>query len=69
MNMQKMNRFFENFWLVFVVMTFFYACYETSRLGFADGGRNFVIPVLAFLWWYMRRMMRKRLEKHEDFRK
>ncbi|MEN9639219.1 MAG: hypothetical protein RLZZ262_1087 [Bacteroidota bacterium] len=66
--MMKVNRFFENFWLLFSILTFLYACYETYRLGWSDGGRNFVIPGLAFMWWYFRKLMARKLEKHSKFR-
>jgi hypothetical protein len=65
--MKKVNRFFENFWLLFSILTLLYACYETFRLGWSDGGRNFVVPALAFLWWFFRRLMARKLEKHKEF--
>lgn len=62
--MIKLNRFFENFWLVFAIISFLYACYVCINQGMQIGSRHFFIPAIAFVWWLFRRGMRKRMEKN-----
>ncbi|HEY8403834.1 MAG TPA: hypothetical protein VIK71_04420 [Flavobacteriales bacterium] len=62
--MFKFFRLIENFWLVFAIISFVYACYVCFNMGFEDGYRHFFVPAIAFMWWLFRRGMRKRMEKN-----
>ncbi len=62
--MVKFNKFIENFWLVFAIISFLYACYMCFSIGFSVGYNNFFIPAIALMWWLFRRGMRKRMEKN-----
>ena len=55
---------FEQFWLVFAIASFLYACYMVYLNGAEQEGKNFIIPIIAIVWWYFRRFMRKRLERN-----
>ncbi len=63
--MQKANKIIEQFWLIFTIASFLYACYALLFTeGWPSGARNFIIPAIAFFWWLFRRNMRKRMEKN-----
>jgi hypothetical protein len=34
--------------------------------GWPKGAVNFVIPAISFCWWFFRRFMRLRMEKHQN---
>jgi len=62
--MVKLNKFFEQFWLVFAIISLLYAFYVCFDIGFSAGYNHFFIPGIAFMWWLFRRGMRKRMEKN-----
>jgi membrane protein implicated in regulation of membrane protease activity len=65
--MNKANRFIEKFWLVFTIAAFIYAVYAVLAVdGWPKGAVNFVIPAISFCWWFFRRFMRLRMEKHQN---
>lgn len=61
--MYQINKFFVHFWLAISIATLIYAFYEVYLVGWEEGSRNFVIPVIAFIWWLFRRAMTKRMER------
>lgn len=63
--MLRLSKMVEQFWLVFAIASFLYACYQVYLIGWEEGGRNFVIPVIATAWLLVRRGMRKRLERNQ----
>lgn len=64
MNLQKVNSFFEKFWLVVGIGTLLYGLYYVYTHGM-DGNEKFLVyPFAAFFLYALRRMMRKRLEKN-----
>ncbi|MBL7941682.1 MAG: hypothetical protein JNM00_02895 [Flavobacteriales bacterium] len=68
--MEKINRGMEHFWLAVTIAATIYAVYRCMTAGWATEYVNFLIPVIAFLWFLTRRLMRKRMEKqrgpHQD---
>jgi Flp pilus assembly protein TadB len=63
--MQKASKFIEQFWLIFTIASFIYACYAILFTeGWPNGAKNFIITAIALCWWYFRRSMRKRIEKN-----
>ena len=64
--MMKLAKMFEQFWLVFTIASFLYACYAVYLEGWERGRVNFLIPVIAFFWWLFRRGMRKRMERNQQ---
>jgi hypothetical protein len=64
--MLKLTKIFEQFWLIFTIASFLYACYAVYADGWERGARNFIIPVIAFFWWLFRRGMRRRMERNQQ---
>lgn len=65
--MEKTNKILEDFWLLFTIASFLFACYsvvfiEASRSEF----NKFYIPAISFFWWLFRRSMRKRMERNQQ---
>ena len=63
--MDKLNRGMEHFWLAVTLAATIYAIYRCLSVGWETEYANFFIPVVAFLWFMTRRMMRKRAEKQQ----
>jgi hypothetical protein len=67
--MEKTNKLIENFWLVFTIASFVFACYS---IVFFEPWRTeinkFFIPAISFFWWMFRRKMRLRLEQNSNNR-
>ncbi len=61
--MHQLNKFFIRFWLTFAIASLVYACYMVYVKGWQDGAPNFVIAIIAFVWWGVRKFMTKRLDK------
>ncbi len=66
--MEKVNKLFERFWLIISIGAFIWACIMVGTEGFDKGVRAFVIPGIAFCWYFFRRFMRKRIERGMDQR-
>ncbi|MEN9346737.1 MAG: hypothetical protein RLZZ77_248 [Bacteroidota bacterium] len=64
----KVNKFIVHFWLAVTIASLIYAFYAVYSQGWELGGKNFVIPVLAFMWYWMRKRMSARLEKSYENR-
>lgn len=63
--MNKANKIIEQFWLIFTIASFVYACYYLMFIeGWPSGAKNFVITAIAFCWWLFRRKMRQRMERN-----
>jgi len=63
--MYKASRFAEQFWLIFTIASFIYACYVVLFIsGWAKGYVYFFFPAVAFFWWLVRRSLRKRMDKN-----
>ncbi len=61
--MVQLNKFFIRFWLTFAIAAFVYACYMVYAKGWEAASGNFVIPLIAIVWWAVRRYMSARIEK------
>lgn len=67
--MEKTNRIIENFWLVFTIASFIFACYSIIAFEpWRNEMNKFFIPAIAFLWWVFRRKMRLRMERNQSGR-
>lgn len=64
----KVNKFILHFWLAVTIASFIYALYAVYSQGFEQGGRNFVIPGLAFVWYWFRKKSIARIEKSYENR-
>lgn len=62
--MYKLNKIFEQFWLVFSIASALFAIYMLISKGSEEGLRYFIVPVIAFFWYMFRRGMRKRMERN-----
>ncbi len=64
--MIKFNKFIEQFWLVFAIISLIYAIYVSINNGMANSYNHYFIPGIALMWWLFRRGMRKRMEKNME---
>jgi hypothetical protein len=64
MDLQKVNSFFEKFWLVVGIGTLCYGLHYVSTQGMEGNGKYLLYPFAAFFLYGLRRMMRKRMEKN-----
>lgn len=62
--MTKFNKYIEQFWLVFAIISLVFAIYKAFNNGLSVSYNHFFIPAIAFMWWLFRRGMRKRLERN-----
>lgn len=65
--MEKTNKLLENFWLVFTIASFLFACYSVLFIAQTRSEFNkFYIPAISFFWWLFRRSMRRRMERNQQ---
>jgi hypothetical protein len=62
--LSKVNRLMEPFWFIVAICALVVAVYEYFQNAWdSSAGIMFGISGLAFIWFGMRRMLRKRMEK------
>ena len=66
MDLKKINSFFEKFWLVVGIGTTVYGVYYINQFGFEGNYQYALFPLVAFLFYGMRRSMRKKIEKRDQ---
>jgi hypothetical protein len=64
--MDQVNKFFIHFWLAFSVATLIWAIFRVYQSGWAEGGVNFFVPVVAFFWYIVRRATFKRIKRNQQ---
>ena len=57
----------EKFWLSIAVLVFVLVSYLCLTVSFERWGIYYIFVVLALFTWLMRRFMRKRMEKHNEY--
>lgn len=65
--MKTYNSIMEKFWLFAGIAMLLFITVLGFKEGFDRWYPYYVFPVLAFFAWLMRRVMRKRMEKHIKF--
>lgn len=65
--MKKYNRFMELFWLSMTVAIILVVTFMGIKEGFDTWYINYVFAAMSGGTFFMRRYMRRRMEKHEAF--
>jgi hypothetical protein len=65
--MKKYNRFMELFWLSITVAIILVVTFMGIKEGFDTWYINYVFAAMSAGTFFMRRYMRRRMEKHEAF--
>ncbi|NNC82800.1 MAG: hypothetical protein HKN79_04420 [Flavobacteriales bacterium] len=63
MDLKKINDFLEKFWLTVAIGTTLYGIYFINQFGLEGNWMYALLPLVAFVFYGMRRSMRKRMEK------
>ena len=64
--METYNRIMEKFWLVAGIAIFIYATVMGIQEGFDSWALWYIAAGISLFYWYMRRYMRKRMERFVD---
>lgn len=64
--MSSFNKAMELFWLVLAIVSAGLAAYLIATQGWEEGSLYLIFPAIAGFAFGVRRMMRKRMEKHLD---
>ncbi len=62
----RMHRLVERFWLAVVIITTSITVYWWSTDGIYEHRFAPVVPLLALLWYFVRRSLRKRIERSQN---
>ncbi|HIP33029.1 MAG TPA: hypothetical protein EYG86_09720 [Crocinitomicaceae bacterium] len=65
--MKTYNKIMLKFWLATAIVILIGVTYMGFTEGFKKWGFYYVVAGIAFLSYFMRKMMMKRQEKHEEF--
>ena len=67
--MQTYNKIMLYFWLVAGVLSLLVVSYNCITIGMDKWGFYFSMPAIAFLMFFFKRMMMRRMEKHVEYLK
>jgi hypothetical protein len=67
--MQTYNKIMLYFWLVAGVVSLLVVSYNCITIGMDKWGFYFSMPAIAFLMFFFKRMMMRRMEKHVEYLK
>jgi len=56
----------EKFWLAVAILTSIYGIYMVTKLGIVEAKWYVFFPIVAILFYYTRRRLRRSLDKHES---
>lgn len=65
--MQTYNKIMLYFWLVAGVVSLLVVSYNCITIGMDKWGFYFSMPAIAFLMFFFKRMMMRRMEKHVEY--
>jgi hypothetical protein len=65
--MQLYNKIMLYFWLVVGVVSLIIVSFNSITIGIEKWGMYFSMPIIAFLMFFFKRWMMKRMEKHMKF--
>lgn len=65
--MNTYNKIMERFWLIVSIVVFLLVTYKCIEEGFDRWAFYYLFVLLALFTWFMRRYMRRRMEKHNAF--
>jgi flagellar biosynthesis protein FliQ len=65
--MQLYNKIMLYFWLVVGIVSLIIVSFNSITIGIEKWGMYFSMPIIAFLMFFFKRWMMKRMEKHMKF--
>gem|GEM_PF-234893 len=65
--MQTYNKIMLYFWLFAGIISFLIVTYNCVTIGIDKWGSYYVSSVIAFLMFFFKRWMMKRMEKHNEY--
>jgi len=65
--MKTYNKLMLNFWLFMSIFLFVIITYKGINEGFRNWSFYYVLSIIAFLMYIIRKWMMKRMEKHQKF--
>jgi hypothetical protein len=65
--MKTYNKVMQWFWLGMTIFTLIYVTYNVINEGFRQWGMYYIFAGVTLFFFYVRKFMIKRMEKHQDF--
>lgn len=65
--MKTYNKFMEKFWLTVAILVVILVTFKCFSDSFDRWAFYYIFALLALFTWFIRRIMRRRMEKHNEY--